>query len=76
MGDVAWIEGQQADLVGSPLPKALLEWKNTLPASLREVCNRIASDGGGVWLVGGTVRDALLGKKWNPWRQLLKDARF
>ena len=64
MGEVAWIEGQQADLVGSPLPKALLEWKNTLPASLREVCNRIASDGGGVWLVGGTVRDALLGKKW------------
>ena len=64
MGDVTWLEGLQADLDGNPLTKKLLEWKNTLPECLREVCNRIATNGGGVWLVGGTVRDALLGKEW------------
>ena len=64
MAEGVWLEGLSADLVGEPLPPTLLEWKHTLPDELREVCNRIATAGGGVWLVGGSVREAILG---NPW---------
>ena len=64
MAEGAWLEGLSADLVGEPLSPTLLEWKHGLPAELREVCNRIATAGGGVWLVGGSVREAILG---NPW---------
>jgi len=67
MADSAWLEGVAGDLSGEPLPAALVEWKNDLPEDLREVCNRIATAGGGVWLVGGSVREALLG---NPWKDL------
>ena len=67
MADSAWLEGVAGDLAGDPLPAALIDWKNGLPEALREVCNRIATAGGGVWLVGGSVREALLG---NPWKDL------
>ena len=67
MADSAWLDGVAGDLRGDSLPPALVEWKNNLPEALREVCNRIATAGGGVWLVGGSVREALLG---NPWKDL------
>ena len=67
MVDNAWLEGVAGDLVGEALPAVLIEWKNDLPEALREVCNRIATADGGVWLVGGSVREALLG---NPWKDL------
>ena len=51
MADSAWLEGVAGDLDGEPLPAALIEWKNDLPEALREVCNRIATADGGVWLV-------------------------
>ena len=53
MVDNAWLEGAAGDLVGEALPAVLIEWKNGLPEALREVCNRIATADGGVWLVGG-----------------------
>ena len=67
MADSAWLEGVAGDLQGDSLSAALVEWKSELPEALREVCNRIATAGGGVWLVGGSVREALLG---NPWKDL------
>ena len=67
MVDNAWLEGVAGDLVGEALPAVLIEWKKGLPEALREVCNRIATADGGVWLVGGSVREALLG---NPWKDL------
>ena len=67
MGDNAWLEGIEGDLDGNSLPASLIEWKDDLPEALREVCNRIATAGGGVWLVGGSVREAMLD---NPWKDL------
>ena len=67
MGDNAWLEGIEGDLDGNSLPASLIEWKDGLPEALREVCNRIATAGGGVWLVGGSVREAMLD---NPWKDL------
>ena len=60
MGESAWLEGVAGDLEGEALPAALIEWKNTLPEALREVCNRVATEDGGIWLVGGSVREAML----------------
>ena len=67
MGGSAWLEGVAGDLDGGPLPAELVEWKQGLPQALQEVCNRIVTAGGGVWLVGGSVREAMLG---NPWKDL------
>ena len=67
MAEGVWLEGLAADLAGEPLIPDLLEWKNGLPDELREVCNRVATAGGGVWLVGGSVREAVIG---NPWFDL------
>ena len=67
MAESAWLEGVAGDLVGESLPEALQSWKNDLPEALREVCNRIATVEGGIWLVGGSVREAMLG---NPWKDL------
>ena len=64
MAESAWLEGAIGDLEGEPLPTALLAWKKELPESLREVCNRVSTAGGGIWLVGGSVREALLGNAW------------
>ena len=59
----AWLEGAAADVPGTPLPARLEGWHASLPDALREVANRIATAGGGVWLVGGSVREALLGRE-------------
>lgn len=67
MAESAWLAGTAADLDGEALSTSLLAWKNGLPEALREVCNRIATADGGVWLVGGSVREAMLG---NPWYDL------
>ena len=64
MAGSAWLEGVAADIPGEPLSDPLLAWKNDLPDALREVCNRIATANGGVWLVGGSVREAVLGNMW------------
>jgi tRNA nucleotidyltransferase/poly(A) polymerase len=64
MAGSAWLEGVAADIPGEPLSDPLLAWKNDLPDALREVCNRIATANGGVWLVGGSVREAVLGNVW------------
>ena len=60
MAEGVWLEGTLADCPGEPLTDAQLLWKSELPDALREVCNRIVTAGGGIWLVGGSVREAML----------------
>jgi tRNA nucleotidyltransferase (CCA-adding enzyme) len=38
-----------------------VEWVNRLPNDINSIITKIAEAGGGVWIVGGAVRDALLG---------------
>ncbi len=64
MAEGVWLEGTLADCPGEPLTDAQITWKNTLPDALREVCNRVTSAGGGIWLVGGSVRENMLEKAW------------
>ena len=64
MGESAWLEGVAGDLEGEALPAALIEWKNTLPEALREVCNRVATEDGGIWLVVGHGRGARRDTSW------------
>ena len=49
------------DTHNAPLPEQLVEWVNRLPNDINSIITKIAEAGGGVWIVGGAVRDALLG---------------
>lgn len=49
------------DAHNAPLPEQLVEWVNRLPKDINSIITKIAEAGGGVWIVGGAVRDALLG---------------
>ncbi|MDG1537562.1 MAG: hypothetical protein P8Q85_03290, partial [Candidatus Poseidoniaceae archaeon] len=49
------------DAHNAPLPEQLVEWVNSLPKDINSIITKIAEAGGGVWIVGGAVRDALLG---------------
>ena len=57
------IEGNPADLPGLDLPSNSQDFVEKLPNDLIEILNKIATEGGGVWLVGGCVRDSMLGQK-------------
>ena len=57
------IEGNPADLPGLDLPLNSQDFVENLPNDLIEILNKIATEGGGVWLVGGCVRDSMLGQK-------------
>ena len=49
------------DTPGTPLPPLLDQWVEQLPTELDTIITTIAQAEGGVWVVGGAVRDALLG---------------
>ena len=49
------------DTPGTPLPPLLDQWVEQLPTELNSIITTIAQAEGGVWVVGGAVRDALLG---------------
>lgn len=53
-------EGLAADLENEPFDGDLSAWADNLPDSLLEVVSTLAEAGAGVWLVGGSVREALL----------------
>ncbi len=55
-------EGLAADLEGEPFDGDMTAWADRLPGSLLDVVAHIAERGAGVWLVGGSVREALLGR--------------
>ncbi len=59
--------GRPADMRGQPLPEVMAEWVNNLPQSLLEVVTRIAEAGGGVWVVGGSVRQGLSATSLNDY---------
>jgi tRNA nucleotidyltransferase (CCA-adding enzyme) len=61
--DEAWIRGMEADLPGIEAPPHLSAWLADLPDDLRTIVNRLCSEGHGVWVVGGAVRDAMQEKK-------------
>ena len=52
------ILGNESDVKGLPLTNEMSQFVDRLPAELVDVLNKIAVNGGGVWIVGGAVRDA------------------
>ena len=55
------VSGKEADLEASSLPSGVQAWIDKLPADLRHILNTLTTNGHGVWLVGGCVRDVCLG---------------
>ena len=53
--------GKESDLAGMPLTDSISDFVDKLPHDLTSVLNKISLANGGVWLVGGAVRDAALG---------------
>lgn len=49
-----------ADAAGSPLPPHLQSWLQRLPSEIDTIIDTVAHAGGGIWIVGGAVRDAFL----------------
>jgi len=61
------MEGSLADVEGLALPKILSEVIATRPEELLWCVEKIAAAGGGAWLVGGAVRQGMIGKQPNDW---------
>jgi tRNA nucleotidyltransferase (CCA-adding enzyme) len=55
------ILGNESDVKGFPLTDEMSQFVDNLPAELIDVLNKIAVNSGGVWIVGGAVRDASMG---------------
>lgn len=49
------------DAKSEPLPQKLVHWVENLPDDINTIIDQIAKADGGVWIVGGAVRDAFLG---------------
>lgn len=48
------------DAKSVPLPERLVRWVENLPEDINTIIDKIAKAHGGVWIVGGAVRDAFL----------------
>ena len=55
------IQGLEADVDGEPCPPPVGSLARNAPEDLLNVLHVLAADGHGAWLVGGCVRDAMLG---------------
>ena len=51
----------QADVPALECPAVSLDWLESLPLPVLDIASKIADYGGGIWIVGGAVRDACLG---------------
>ena len=51
----------QADVPAIECPIGVMEWLEKLPTSVLDIASKVADHGGGIWIVGGAVRDACLG---------------
>ena len=51
----------QADVPAIECPIGVMEWLEKLPTSVLDIASKVAEHGGGIWIVGGAVRDACLG---------------
>ena len=56
-----YILGNESDVQGYPLTDEMARFVDNLPTELIEVLNIISHNGGGVWIVGGAVRDSSMG---------------
>tara|TARA_B100001750_G_scaffold45950_1_gene34166 strand:- start:1498 stop:2856 length:1359 start_codon:yes stop_codon:yes gene_type:complete len=54
-------KGTPADIEGVAFPSSMLDWVDSIPNDLLEVVSIIAQSQGGVWVVGGSVRQGLGG---------------
>mgnify|MGYP001462815559 FL=1 len=51
----------QADVPALDCPTRVVDWLENLPSHVLDIASKIAEHGGGIWIVGGAVRDACLG---------------
>ena len=58
------VEGRKADLDGIKCSEQTNHFLDNLPKDLIEIINKVSQKNGGVWIVGGAVRDWMLGQ--NP----------
>ena len=59
------IQGRKADLDGLDCSKHIIDFLDDLPSDLVAILNTICKNGGGAWIVGGAVRDWMIGHKPN-----------
>ena len=57
------IQGRKADLDGIECSTKTTHFLDELPLDLVDILNLICENGGGVWIVGGAVRDWMIGHK-------------
>ncbi|MCH1423062.1 MAG: hypothetical protein L7U62_06195 [Candidatus Poseidoniaceae archaeon] len=51
----------EADVPAIECPSHVTEWIERLPLEVFDIVTKVAEHGGGIWIVGGAVRDACLG---------------
>lgn len=51
----------EADVPAIECPSHVTEWIERLPLEVFDIVKKVAEHGGGIWIVGGAVRDACLG---------------
>ena len=59
------IQGRKADLDGIECSTKTIHFLDDLPLDLVKILNLICENGGGAWIVGGAVRDWMIGHKPN-----------
>ncbi len=56
-----YVFGNESDVAGFPLTENMSKFVDNLPIELSNTINKISQNKGGVWIVGGAVRDASMG---------------
>ena len=56
-----YVLGNESDVAGFPLTENMSKFVDKLPIELSNTINKISQNKGGVWIVGGAVRDASMG---------------
>ncbi len=51
----------EADLPWIECPSHVLQWIENLPTDVLEIVSKVSENDGGIWIVGGAVRDVCLG---------------
>jgi tRNA nucleotidyltransferase (CCA-adding enzyme) len=51
----------EADVPALECPANVVAWLEKLPSRILDIASTIAQHGGGIWIVGGAVRDVCLG---------------
>lgn len=61
------LKGNLADIAGDDVSESLSSLLSNIPEGLAEYADSVAAAGGGMWLVGGAVREAVLGRSAKDW---------